>query len=161
MKSLCRIQLVESIPEGLNYSDKYPKYMSTYEAWDNLLYAANKTIDIGSFYWTMRGSDVYNHSSAEKGEEIFKKILECSTRRKVDIRIAQSIPNKNYPDEDTALLSAMGAATVRSVNFTRLFGSGVLHTKLWVADKRHFYLGSANLDWRALTQVQTTSLHVF
>lgn len=31
--------------------------------------------------------------------------------------------------------------------------SGVLHTKMWLVDKKHFYIGSANLDWRSLTQV--------
>jgi len=31
--------------------------------------------------------------------------------------------------------------------------SGVLHTKFWVVDKTHIYIGSANMDWRALTQV--------
>lgn len=35
-----------------------------------------------------------------------------------------------------------------------LLGGGVLHTKLWIIDRRHFYLGSANMDWRALTQVK-------
>lgn len=30
---------------------------------------------------------------------------------------------------------------------------GVLHTKFWVVDQTHFYLGSANMDWRSLTQV--------
>ena len=46
-----------------------------------------------------------------------------------------------------------GAAEVRSVNFTRLLSAGVLHTKLWLVDGRHFYIGSANMDWRSLTQV--------
>jgi phospholipase D3/4 len=35
---------------------------------------------------------------------------------------------------------------------------GVLHTKFWVVDQTHFYLGSANMDWRSLTQVYPHSL---
>lgn len=35
--------------------------------------------------------------------------------------------------------------------------SGVLHTKFWIVDKKHVYIGSANMDWRSLTQVQTHS----
>ena len=42
---------------------------------------------------------------------------------------------------------------MRSVNFTRLFNAGVLHTKMWLVDEKHFYVGSANMDWRSLTQV--------
>lgn len=43
-------------------------------------------------------------------------------------------------------------AKVREVNMRRLT-SGVLHTKFWVVDKKHIYIGSANMDWRSLTQV--------
>lgn len=34
----------------------------------------------------------------------------------------------------------------------RLTG-GVLHSKFWVVDDKHVYVGSANMDWRSLTQV--------
>lgn len=30
---------------------------------------------------------------------------------------------------------------------------GVLHSKFWVVDGRHVYVGSANMDWRSLAQV--------
>jgi len=43
-------------------------------------------------------------------------------------------------------------AEVRSINFTELLQSGVLHTKLWIVDGRHTYVGSANMDYRSLTQ---------
>jgi phospholipase D3/4 len=43
---------------------------------------------------------------------------------------------------------------VRSVNFPKLMGGGVLHTKLWIVDEQHFYVGSANMDWRSLTEVR-------
>lgn len=36
---------------------------------------------------------------------------------------------------------------------------GVLHTKFWVVDQTHFYLGSANMDWRSLTQVCLRPIH--
>lgn len=41
---------------------------------------------------------------------------------------------------------------MRFVPMRKLTG-GVLHSKFWVVDGRHIYLGSANMDWRALTQV--------
>lgn len=37
---------------------------------------------------------------------------------------------------------------------------GVLHTKFWVVDQTHFYLGSANMDWRSLTQVCLYPAHI-
>lgn len=39
----------------------------------------------------------------------------------------------------------------------RKLTGGVLHSKFWVVDGRHIYLGSANMDWRALTQVNPES----
>lgn len=41
---------------------------------------------------------------------------------------------------------------VRKVNFGRLTG-GILHSKFWIVDRKHIFIGSANMDWRALTQV--------
>lgn len=41
----------------------------------------------------------------------------------------------------------------------RALTSGVLHTKFWVVDKRHIYIGSANMDWRSLTQVLIAHNH--
>ena len=49
------------------------------------------------------------------------------------------------------LLTRVGAE-VRSVDFTELLKSGVLHTKLWIVDGIHAYVGSANMDYRSLTQ---------
>ncbi len=51
---------------------------------------------------------------------------------------------------NNALLSA--GADVRMVNMRELT-TGVLHTKFWIVDKKHIYIGSANMDWRSLTQV--------
>lgn len=47
---------------------------------------------------------------------------------------------------------------VRSLNFSKLLGGGVLHTKFWIVDRKHFYVGSANMDWRSLTQVWLKAL---
>ena len=46
----------------------------------------------------------------------------------------------------------VSGADIRAVNMRELT-SGVLHTKFWVVDKKHIYIGSANMDWRSLTQV--------
>ena len=52
-------------------------------------------------------------------------------------------------------------AEVRSLDFKRLIGAGILHTKMWLVDDKHFYLGSANMDWRSLTQVKVKSSYIF
>lgn len=127
--------------------------MSTYDAWQTLLTMANKTVDIASFYWTMRSADVYNHSSSWQGDKIFQSILNVGVQQRIKVRIAQSAPTQDNPNYDTEILLKRNAAVVRSVNFPRLLGGGVLHTKLWIVDGAHMYIGSANMDWRSLTQV--------
>ena len=42
---------------------------------------------------------------------------------------------------------------VRALNMEKLVGAGIIHTKLWLVDGQHMYVGSANLDFRALTEV--------
>lgn len=153
--STCSLHLVESIPDGLIYPNTSQRFMSTFEAWDQLLTAAEKTIELGSFYWTLRGADVVNHSSAWEGEKIFDRLLSIGSAGKVKIKIAQSKPSDVSPNVDTEILMEKGAAEVRNVDFPKLLnGSGVLHTKVWVIDRMHFYVGSANMDWRSLTQVK-------
>lgn len=51
-------------------------------------------------------------------------------------------------------MKTVPGADIRTVNMRELT-SGVLHTKFWVVDGKHIYIGSANMDWRSLTQVHT------
>ncbi|KAG5684408.1 hypothetical protein PVAND_013643 [Polypedilum vanderplanki] len=150
----CSIQLVESIPEGLVYDPDSPSFMSTYDAWTQLINDTQKQLLIGSFYWTLKSDEVYNHSSSIYGDKIFHSLLNAGTERKIDIRIAQNMPSQVSPNIDTEIFQKRKAAKVRSVNFPRLLGGGVLHTKLWISDNKHFYIGSANMDWRSLSQVK-------
>ncbi len=43
---------------------------------------------------------------------------------------------------------------------TALFGNGVMHAKFLIVDGASFYLGSANFDWRSLTQVKEMGVRV-
>lgn len=36
---------------------------------------------------------------------------------------------------------------------TLMGGNGVLHAKFWIVDSRHVYIGSANMDWKSLSEV--------
>ncbi|XP_065833347.1 5'-3' exonuclease PLD3-like isoform X2 [Oscarella lobularis] len=150
----CSMQLVESIPENLTFSPGSPTHLSTYNAWRYLIESARATIDIGSFYWTLRGTPANQDPTDCEGESIFRALMDVGSSEKVKVRIVQSEPSSEFPNNDTAALAASGAAQVRSLNLERLVGGGVLHTKFWIVDSKHFYIGSANFDWRSLTQVK-------
>ncbi|KAG0727375.1 Phospholipase D3 [Chionoecetes opilio] len=140
-----------------------PRHPTTHSAWLNLLTSAQHSVDIAAFYWTLLNSDVSNHSfpSAKLGEEVFEKLKETGLREGVAMRIAQNAPSHISPQKNSAVLAALGAAKVRSLDFKRLMSGGVLHTKMWLVDQRHVYLGSANMDWRALTQVKELGIVIY
>ncbi|KAI4504438.1 hypothetical protein M0802_000909 [Mischocyttarus mexicanus] len=145
----CSISLVESIPIGLNYSNNSVLHETTYDSWMNLIAMAENTIEIASLYWTMRRQD---------GETVFKALIEAGRDRKISLKIAQNMPSHSYPNIDTEILTNKAHAQVRSLNFAGILGGGVLHTKLWLIDRQHVYVGSANMDWRSLTQVKELGL---
>lgn len=61
-----------------------------------------------------------------------------------------------YPsfDAESAAIAA-GRANVqnRTLVLTDWWGSGIVHAKVWIANKKDAYIGSANNDWKSLTQV--------
>ncbi|NXW59054.1 PLD3 Phospholipase, partial [Eurystomus gularis] len=146
----CRIVLVESIPEGMSFGGGALN-PSTFTTWTNFLRNVTRSLDIASFYWTLTNEDTQTHEpSAAQGEQILAELLQLS-RRGIAVRIAVSRPSAKSPLSDLQALERSGAA-VRTVDLPRLTG-GVLHTKLWLVDGSHLYIGSANMDWRSLTQV--------
>ncbi|XP_029303068.1 phospholipase D3 isoform X2 [Cottoperca gobio] len=153
----CKIVLVESIPEGLTFNSS-TSHPSIYQAWLNLMGEARSSVDIASFYWTLSNEDTGTHEpTANQGETILKTLAELSG--KLSVRIAVSTPQGSQPQGDLRLLNDSGA-DIRTVNMRELT-SGVLHTKFWVVDKKHIYIGSANMDWRSLTQVKELGAVVY
>ncbi|NWH42063.1 PLD3 Phospholipase, partial [Chloropsis hardwickii] len=152
-----RIMLVESIPEGMELGPAVSA--ATSEAWLELLTTATRSVDIASFYWTLTNADTRTHEpSAAQGERILEELLRLPGRG-VAVRVAVSAPSAKAPLDDLQALERSGAA-VRAVDLPRLTG-GVLHTKFWLVDGVHLYLGSANMDWRALTQVKELGAAIY
>ncbi|CAG9562619.1 unnamed protein product [Danaus chrysippus] len=149
----CRLSLVESIPEGHMYPPNVT-HRPTKNAWLDLIDEAQTSIEIASFYWTLRFNEEYPYNSSIEGEQVFQALLAAGTKRNINLKIAQNWPTKLNPNIDTEYLVKKKAAQVRSLNFSKLLGGGVLHTKFWIIDRTHFYIGSANMDWRSLTQVK-------
>ncbi|XP_010890255.2 5'-3' exonuclease PLD3 [Esox lucius] len=153
----CTIVLLESIPQGLEFNSSVTN-PSIYQAWVNLISEATSSMDIASFYWTLTNEDTSTHEpTADQGEDVLKRLAEASG--KLAVRIAVNTPPDVKPLADIELLKSSGA-NVRMVNMKDLT-SGVLHTKFWIVDKKHIYIGSANMDWRSLTQVKELGAVVY
>lgn len=145
----CDLRLAESIPTGLNFSSG-PVNKATHEEWIDLLDNAEQFVEIAALYWNLNTSD---YVTAKAGRDVYQAIIRAA-RRGVKVRIAQDISKGLSDNADSAWLQDQGLAEVRTLNFTSLVGSGVLHTKFIIADLKHVYLGSANMDWKALTEVK-------
>lgn len=149
----CHAHLSETIPVGLSYPNA-TTHSSTVDEMIKLCLQAEKTLDIASYYWTLLSADVTPDpdNTSYYGEKLFNCIAEAPSRG-VQVRIAVSQAENSEPLTDLKTLEAAGVS-VRAVNFTRLLGAGVLHTKFIISDQKSFYIGSANMDWRSLSQVK-------
>ncbi|EZA57925.1 Phospholipase D3 [Ooceraea biroi] len=154
----CSVFLVETIPVGMNYNNSTARHESIYDSWMDLIGMAQDTIEIASLYWTMKREDVFPDDSAKQGEQVFQSLLEAGRDRQITLKIAQNLPSRLSPNVDTQILAKKANAQVKSLNFAGLLGGGVLHTKLWLIDRTHVYVGSANMDWRSLSQVKELGL---
>ncbi|KAJ6658011.1 hypothetical protein lerEdw1_001670 [Lerista edwardsae] len=148
----CTFQLVESLPCDMPYGPNSSAAKPLYQAWMELLGMAQESIHVASYYWTLTGKDIgVNDTSSKQGEDILKK-LESLLLENISLFIATSLPAPVNNSTDLELLKSKGAH-IRRINFGELT-HGVLHTKFWIVDRKHVFLGSANVDWRALTQVK-------
>ncbi|XP_058793368.1 5'-3' exonuclease PLD3-like isoform X2 [Phymastichus coffea] len=159
--SECNMSLVESIPINLTYPNDSVIHRSTYTTWLDLISSAQNSIEIASLYWTMNREDVYPDDSAKEGEAVFQALVNAGRDKAITLKIAQNAPSHLSPNIDTEYLAKKANAQVRSLNFAALLGGGVLHTKLWLIDRTHVYVGSANMDWRSLTQVKELGIVAF
>ncbi|CAN9502246.1 unnamed protein product [Ophioblennius macclurei] len=157
--SECRLTLVESIPKYVKYKANATIGVPLEKVWKDLISMATDRVDVVSFYWTLTGEDINVNSSSDiPGRDILKDLEELPSRN-ISVRVVTSIPSIRTNSTDLKILKQKGVR-VRKVNFGRLTG-GVLHTKFWIIDRRHVFIGSANMDWRALTQVKELGVVVY
>ena len=156
--NLCEVlTVVESIPDNLTFPDSSVSNPSTTSALGQLLGAAQMNLDVAEYYFDLRPDPPAEDGSDDDGKGIWEGLLVTGKRLKAAggaLRIVHNLPDKGFPDTDTKDLAEAGAAEVRYLDFKKLIGGGIIHSKLWIADKSHFYLGSANMDWQSLRQVK-------
>lgn len=155
----CSMALVESIPLYMGYNGNATFGVPLEGAWEELIAMATQQLDVVSFYWTLTDDDIsVNSSSAISGRNILAA-LEALPERNVSVRLLISKPTVLTNSTDLKVLQQKGVQ-VREVDFGRLT-HGVLHSKFWIVDRKHFFIGSPNMDWRALTQVKELGVAIY
>ncbi|KAJ9455292.1 Phospholipase D Y [Diplonema papillatum] len=151
------VQVAESVPLGVSIT---PVGWTTYNAWQHVIDNARSTLAIAAYYVTLTEGTAFPPSAGgEQGKNIYNSLIAAHSRG-VTIRLVQNTPTPTYPGTDSAALAKDGVIELRNINWTQVEASGILHTKLMVADGDSMYVGSANCDWRSLTQVKELGLFV-
>lgn len=120
------------------------------DVWLAMVRGARATIDLAQFYV----------SSAPKSDlEPVIAELEKAAERGVKVRLLVSNKLLDGDPKTLARFRAMKGARVVVYDLGKLTG-GILHAKYWVVDHREAFVGSQNFDWRALTHIHETGLHV-
>ena len=156
------ITLVETIPADFDFQPKH----NTATALLRLVNETQTSIDLSAMYWSLlpesQPAEVEGLSS-EKLEKLGAKngrylynALENALKRGVQLRILQP---KNFTGDGNVEIENLAARYRQQVHITPVsthawYDGGIMHQKVWVFDGRSAYIGSANMDWRALAQVK-------
>ena len=142
------IELVESIPleTTLDNSD----IRNTPKVWLEMINSAKNTLDFGEFY--------ISHKEGEALTPILNTIRNAADRG-VKVRfVIDGSMYKTYP-ETAEELNEHKNIEVRIYKLSEITG-GVLHAKYFIVDDKEIFIGSQNLDWRALKHIHELGIRI-
>jgi phosphatidylserine/phosphatidylglycerophosphate/cardiolipin synthase-like enzyme len=116
-----------------------------------MIRGARRTLDLEHFYLSHRPGEALEPVLAEIGR---------AAKRGVRVRLLlDGAMYRTYPRTADSL-GRLANVQVRRVDWRRAAGAGVQHAKFMIADRRSVWLGSQNLDWRALSQIHELGVRV-
>ncbi|XP_020581187.1 phospholipase D Z-like [Phalaenopsis equestris] len=169
----CNAWLVQSIPTDMPLLTRVPGVLSSGDVFRWMAGNATRRLDVIAQYWQLLAqsgnpkSGDYGYSNGDlerfgagEGRAVYRALEEAAERR-VDIRFLQH--SGVYPDytEEPSNLAA-GKPNVQNVTLllSDWWGSGIVHAKVWISDSKDIYIGSANNDWKSLTQVKEVGVYI-
>lgn len=143
-------ELVHNAPVETNLAN--PDLRDPVTVWCEMIDAARHSIDIEQYY-----------ASGSAGEPLDKVIesLEAAGRRGVHIRFLMETKGLSASDSATIdRLKNIPNLEYRMLSWAEVNGSGIIHAKFFLVDKRSAFVGSHNFDWRALKHIDETGLRI-
>jgi phosphatidylserine/phosphatidylglycerophosphate/cardiolipin synthase-like enzyme len=120
------------------------------EEWLDMIRGARGTLDIEQFY--------FSHRPGQSLQPVVDEIGRAAARG-VRVRLLLDAGFlKTYP-QPAESLSRLPFFEVRGIDYKRLAG-GVQHAKFMIVDGHDAWIGSQNLDWRAMTQIHELGIRV-
>jgi sugar-specific transcriptional regulator TrmB len=118
--------------------------------WLEMVKNAKRSLDFAEFY--LMGK------SGETLEPVVEAIL-AAAKRGVRVRILTEKNMAEYSKDLLELFRRQPGIEITLFNWKELTG-GTLHTKYFIVDENEVYVGSQNFDWRSLSHIQETGLHI-
>ena len=135
------LMLGESRPAEAQLGD--PKIPAARDVWVEMIRGAKRTLDLEHFY--------LSHRRGESLQPVLDEVGRAAARG-VKVRLLLDAGfYRTYPMPADSL-DALPNVELRRVDYRRLAG-GVQHAKFMIVDGRDAWLGSQNMDWRAMTQI--------
>jgi phosphatidylserine/phosphatidylglycerophosphate/cardiolipin synthase-like enzyme len=148
LKSQSDFELVESVPvETILEQSELPK---TFDVWMKMINEAKETIDIEMFYFA--------NQKGQPLEKILSAIKDAAARG-VIIRIIVDSSFYAGSDQSVDELTGIQNITVRKIPMGRIAG-GIMHAKYFIVDNENLFIGSQNMDWRALIHIHEIGARV-
>ncbi len=134
-------QIVQSVPEATVIGE--PGVARTQQVWLQMIEAARHRIDIAAFY-----------ISDKPGEALAPVMDALVARANAGVKLRILLDHTFQKQSQAAIdrLHKVPNVELRILPVDRLTG-GVLHAKYMVIDDADVFVGSQNLDWRAIDQI--------
>lgn len=142
------IVLVESVPVETHLGS--PTTERATQVWLDLIRGAHERIDFEEFY--------LSRWPGEPLDSVLDAIGRAAARG-VKVRLLLDAGmHRTYPQPADSLGTIPGIE-VRTIDMHRIAG-GVQHAKYFIVDGRTTFLGSQNMDWRALKHIHETGVRI-
>src|SRR5262245_32639171 len=142
------VQLGESRPLETALGDR--TLPTAAEIWVDMIRGATKQVDLEHFYLSRKRGEALDPVLDELGR---------AAARGVKVRLLLDAGmHRTYPQPADSL-GGLPNVSVRTVDYHRIAG-GVQHAKFMIVDDHEAWLGSQNLDWRALAHIHELGARV-
>jgi phosphatidylserine/phosphatidylglycerophosphate/cardiolipin synthase-like enzyme len=139
---------VESVPKETKLEES--KLPRTLDVWLNMINNAGRSIDFEMFY--------FSNNKNSSLVSIFDAIKSAAGRG-VQIRIIVDSSFYAKNDHSSDELEGIQNITIRKIPYVNL-GGGIMHAKYFIVDEETLFMGSQNMDWRAVEHIHEIGVMV-